>query len=58
MAARSGGTVGASLGTDTWRGHVPAFAMQAADTAAAGDTFIGAFVTRLVEAETFLEQKE
>jgi len=32
-----------------WRGHVPAFPVKAVDTVAAGDTFIGAFVTRIVE---------
>ena len=32
-----------------WRGHVPAFPVTPVDTVAAGDTFIGAFASRLVE---------
>jgi ribokinase len=43
------GAGGVWLDTETWQGHVPAFEVQAVDTVAAGDTFIGAFVTRLVE---------
>lgn len=43
------GAGGVWLDTETWQGHVPAFDVQAVDTVAAGDTFIGAFVTRLVE---------
>jgi ribokinase len=43
------GAGGVWLDTENWQGHVPAFEVQAVDTVAAGDTFIGAFVTRLVE---------
>lgn len=32
-----------------WQGHVPAFPVTPIDTVAAGDTFIGAFASRLVE---------
>jgi ribokinase len=35
-----------------WRGHVPAFPVMPIDTVAAGDTFIGAFASRLVEGAT------
>ncbi len=35
-----------------WRGHVPAFPVTPVDTVAAGDTFIGAFASRLVEGAT------
>jgi len=40
---------GVWLETDAFAGHVPGFKVQAVDTVGAGDTFIGAFVTRLVE---------
>jgi ribokinase len=43
------GAGGVWLDTQTWLGHVPAYPVKAIDTVAAGDTFIGAFVTRLVE---------
>lgn len=33
----------------SWQGHVPAFPVTPVDTVAAGDTFIGAFASRLVE---------
>ena len=43
------GSLGAWVDAEMWRGHVPAFAVKPIDTVAAGDTFIGAFVCRLVE---------
>jgi ribokinase len=43
------GPDGAWLEMDSFTGHVPAFTVEAIDTVGAGDTFIGAFVTRLVE---------
>lgn len=43
------GENGVWVEAETWRGHVPAFRVTAVDTVAAGDTFIGALVTRLVE---------
>lgn len=43
------GAGGVWVEAEAWRGHVPAFPVTAVDTVAAGDTFIGAFVTRLVE---------
>lgn len=51
-----GGNVAVTLGrdgvwieSDDFAGHVPGFDVNAVDTVAAGDTFIGAFVVRLVE---------
>jgi ribokinase len=43
------GANGAWLDTPEFTGHVPGFKVKAVDTVGAGDTFIGAFVTRLVE---------
>ncbi len=43
------GANGVWLDTPQFTGHVPGFKVQAVDTVGAGDTFIGAFVTRLVE---------
>lgn len=43
------GPAGVWMDTECFRGHIPALALQAVDTVGAGDTFIGAFVTRLVE---------
>ncbi len=43
------GAAGVWLDSPEFTGHIPGFAVQAVDTVAAGDTFIGAFVTRLVE---------
>ena len=43
------GAAGVWLDTSEFSGHVLGFEVQAVDTVAAGDTFIGAFVTRLVE---------
>jgi ribokinase len=43
------GAAGVWVDAEGWRGHVPAFPVKAVDTVAAGDTFIGAFVTRIVE---------
>ncbi|GIV84725.1 MAG: ribokinase [Candidatus Roseilinea sp.] len=43
------GESGVWVDAEAWRGHVPAFPVAAVDTVAAGDTFIGAFATRLVE---------
>jgi ribokinase len=43
------GPDGAWLEMDSFTGHVPAFKVEAIDTVGAGDTFTGAFVTRLVE---------
>jgi ribokinase len=40
---------GVWLETDSFTGHVPGFAVEAVDTVGAGDTFIGAFVVRVVE---------
>lgn len=43
------GAGGVWLDAESWRGHVVAYPVRAVDTVAAGDMFIGAFVTRLVE---------
>lgn len=43
------GANGVWLDTPLFIGHVPGFRVEAVDTVGAGDTFIGAFVTRLVE---------
>jgi ribokinase len=43
------GAAGVWLESPEFSGLVPGLAVQAVDTVAAGDTFIGAFVTRLVE---------
>lgn len=43
------GAHGVWLDTQAWCGHVPSYPVKAVDTVAAGDTFIGAFVIRLVE---------
>lgn len=43
------GAAGAWLDTPDYTGHIPAFVAEAIDTVGAGDTFVGAFVTRLVE---------
>ena len=43
------GAEGVWLETPRFAGHVPGFRVQAVDTVGAGDTFIGALVTRLVE---------
>jgi len=43
------GADGAWLDTDSFAGEVPGFKVEAVDTVGAGDTFIGAFVTRLIE---------
>ena len=43
------GAEGVWLDSPEFTGHVPGFRVQAVDTVGAGDTFIGAFVTRLVE---------
>ena len=63
LRRRSGGagiavTLGAEgvwLETREFSGLIPAFAVRAVDTVAAGDTFIGAFVARLVEGATPVE---
>lgn len=56
LRARGVGNVLVTLGGNgvwadaaEWRGHVPAFPVTPIDTVAAGDTFIGAFASRLVE---------
>ncbi|MFC1466169.1 MAG: ribokinase [Candidatus Brachytrichaceae bacterium NZ_4S206] len=49
------GAGGVWVEAEAWRGHVPAFPVAAVDTVAAGDTFIGAFVTRLVEGAAVYE---
>lgn len=49
------GAAGVWLDTMDERGHVPAYAVKAVDTVAAGDTFIGAFVARLVEGASVRE---
>lgn len=49
------GENGVWVDAEAWRGHVPAFPVAAVDTVAAGDTFIGAFVTRLVESAAVYE---
>jgi ribokinase len=43
------GADGAWLDADAFAGGVPGYKVEAVDTVGAGDTFIGAFVTRLVE---------
>jgi len=43
------GVNGVWLDTPQHRHHLPAFKVEAVDTVGAGDTFIGAFVTKLVE---------
>ena len=43
------GSQGVWLDTPPFTGHIPGFSATAVDTVGAGDTFIGAFVTRLVE---------
>lgn len=43
------GAAGAWLDTADFAGPIPAFVADAVDTVGAGDTFVGAFVTRLVE---------
>jgi ribokinase len=43
------GADGAWLDTDSFAGHVPGFKVPTVDAVGAGDTFIGAFVTRLME---------
>jgi ribokinase len=43
------GAAGAWLDTADFSGHIPAFVAEAIDTVGAGDSFVGAFVTRLVE---------
>jgi ribokinase len=43
------GADGAWLDSESFVGKVPGFKVQAIDTVGAGDTFIGAFVTRLIE---------
>lgn len=43
------GAGGAWLDTADYTGHIPAFEVEAVDTVGAGDSFVGAFVTRLVE---------
>jgi ribokinase len=49
------GAGGVWVESETWRGHMPAFPVRAVDTVAAGDTFIGAFVARLVEGASVRE---
>jgi ribokinase len=49
------GSAGAWLDTEDFSGHVPALVVEAIDTVGAGDTFVGAFVTRLVEGAAPLE---
>ncbi len=49
------GAQGVWLDTPPFTGLVPAFVAQAVDTVGAGDTFIGAFVTRLAEGAKPLE---
>jgi len=49
------GAGGAWLDTPSFTGHLPGFAVEAVDTVGAGDTFIGAFVSRLVEGVAPLE---
>jgi len=43
------GANGVWLDSDSFTGHVPGFEVEAVDTVGAGDTFIGAFVVRVVE---------
>jgi ribokinase len=43
------GAAGAWVSSSSFTGHIPAPRVQAVDTVGAGDTFVGAFVTRLVE---------
>lgn len=46
------GDRGAWLHSTSFTGHIPGVAVRAVDAVGAGDTFIGAFVTRLVEGAT------
>ena len=43
------GANGVWIDSDSFTGHVPGFKVEAVDTVGAGDTFIGAFVVRVVE---------
>jgi ribokinase len=43
------GPNGAWLDTPAYTGHIPGFKVTAVDTVGAGDTFIGAFVSQLIE---------
>src|ERR1051325_1643538 len=43
------GAQGVWLDSESFTGHVPGFKVDAVDTVGAGDTFIGAFVLRLLE---------
>ena len=43
------GANGVWIDASSFTGHVPGFTVEAVDTVGAGDAFIGAFVTRLVE---------
>jgi ribokinase len=49
------GPAGVWLDTADCKAHVPGFEVQAVDTVGAGDTFIGAFVSRLMEGAKVLE---
>jgi ribokinase len=46
------GEQGVWLDTPSFTGHLPGFKVKAVDTVGAGDTFIGAFVVKLVEGAT------
>ena len=46
------GANGVWLDAEAFTGHVPGLAVEAVDTVGAGDTFIGAFVVRMVEGAT------
>jgi ribokinase len=43
------GPNGAWMDAPVFTGHIPAFVVEAIDTVGAGDTFVGAFVTQLVD---------
>jgi ribokinase len=49
------GANGAWAASGSFSGHVPAFKVEAIDTVGAGDAFIGAFVTRMVESAAIRE---
>lgn len=49
------GAGGVWLETEAFAGHVPGFTVAAVDTVGAGDTFIGAFILRIIEGASVRE---